>query len=95
MGISDVKTGGFGAGCEALFRPTVFQGQCGQSRESKGSFREELIYLDRDIFFLFFTPQARGGKSLYFPVCLMLDTERETRPELDIYKNVNRKRNDV
>lgn len=30
MGISDVKTGGFWAGYEALFRPTVFQGQCGQ-----------------------------------------------------------------
>lgn len=32
MGISDVKTGGFWSGCEALFRPAVFRGQCGQYR---------------------------------------------------------------
>lgn len=50
MGISDVKTGGFWAGCEALFRPTVFQGQW------KDSFREGLICLDRNIF----APWARG-----------------------------------
>lgn len=47
MGISDVKTGGFSSGCEALFRPAVFQGQSGQGRV-KG-LREGLIYLDRDI----------------------------------------------
>ena len=46
MGISDVKTGGYWSGCEALFRPAVFQGQCGHDRVKGLVLEKGLIYLD-------------------------------------------------
>lgn len=54
MGISDVKTGGFWSGCDGLFRPVVFQVQCGQNTVNGG-----FIYLDRSIFAL----QASGKRA--------------------------------
>ena len=67
MGFSDVKTGGFWSGYEALFRPAVFWGQCGL-RRVKG-----LVQRRANIFVLGHC--ARRVRETH-PVCLLLQEEK-------------------